>query len=45
MLLLKKNLNFTALRSTKSMQLAKYFCTGDTDDHKEWRHYALNFDM
>jgi exoribonuclease R len=30
---------------TKPMQQAKYFCTGDHPDYKEWHHYALAFDM
>eukprot|EP01118_Nematostelium_gracile_P018621 TRINITY_DN8336_c0_g1_i3.p1 TRINITY_DN8336_c0_g1~~TRINITY_DN8336_c0_g1_i3.p1 ORF type:complete len:754 (+),score=236.92 TRINITY_DN8336_c0_g1_i3:352-2613(+) len=36
---------FQALQilGTKSMQLAKYFCTGDLPE-SEWRHYALNVD-
>jgi exoribonuclease R len=34
---------FSALQllATRSMQLAKYFCTGDCPE-EEWRHYALN---
>ena len=34
---------FAALRilATRSMQLAKYFCTGNMK-REEWRHYALN---
>jgi exoribonuclease R len=36
---------FSALRilATRSMQLAKYFCTGNLP-HEEWKHYALNVD-
>ncbi len=29
------------LLATRSMQLAKYFCTGDLPE-EEWKHYALN---
>jgi hypothetical protein len=27
------------------MKPAAYFCTGTTDSHTQWRHYALNFDL
>ena len=29
------------LMCTKPMQLAQYFCTGDTESEAEWRHFAL----
>lgn len=30
-----------SLMTVKTMQLAKYFCTGDVDERSSYRHYAL----
>ncbi|GAB4816026.1 hypothetical protein N2152v2_003072 [Parachlorella kessleri] len=34
-------IDIITLLATKPMQVARYFCTGETPDEAYWRHYAL----